>query len=144
MFALALFLFGTLGSFAELLLVEHTEQLWQLLPLFLMGGGILALAWTLVGRSRLGLQAFRGVMVLFVSSGLLGVYLHYRGNVEFELEMYPSMAGLELFWEALKGATPTLAPAMMIELGLLGWAFTYRHPRLGREQQDATDTEDGV
>ncbi|MFB3131882.1 MAG: hypothetical protein ACE10K_05095, partial [Rhodothermales bacterium] len=49
---------------------------------------------------------------------------------EFELEMYPTLKGLELFWESIKGATPALAPGTMIQLGLLGWAYTYRHPAL--------------
>ena len=58
------------------------------------------------------MRVFQTVMLLFLSSGVLGLYLHYRGNVEFELEMYPSLRGFGLFWEALKGATPALAPAL--------------------------------
>ena len=65
-----------------------------------------------------------------LSSGVLGLYLHYRGNVEFELEMYSSLRGFELFWEALKGATPALAPAAMAHLGLVGLAYSYHHPLL--------------
>jgi hypothetical protein len=45
--------------------------------------------------------------------------------VEFELEMYPGLSGLELFREAMKGATPALAPGTMTILGLLGLAYTY-------------------
>ena len=33
----------------------------------------------------------------------------------------------------VSGATPTLAPGAMVELGLLGLAYTYRHPALGSE-----------
>ena len=40
------------------------------------------------------------------------------------------MRGLELVWEALKGATPALAPGAMAQLGLVGLAFAYRHPLL--------------
>jgi hypothetical protein len=67
-------------------------------------------------------------MALCVASGLLGIWFHYQGNVEFELEMYPTIGGVKLFWEAMKGATPALAPGTMIQLGLLGLLFTYRHP----------------
>ena len=69
-------------------------------------------------------------MVLFVLSGFTGQWLHYQGNVEFELEMYPSRQGLELVWEALGGAYPSLAPGTMILFGLLGLAACIRHPAL--------------
>jgi hypothetical protein len=52
--------------------------------------------------------------------------------MEFELETYPSISGLALFKEAMMGATPALAPGTMIELGLIGLAYTYRHPLLVR------------
>jgi hypothetical protein len=70
------------------------------------------------------------MMVACVIAGCVGLVLHYKGNVEFELEMYPSMAGGELVWKALTGATPALAPGTMVQLGLVGLAFTYRHPAL--------------
>jgi hypothetical protein len=73
-------------------------------------------------------------MVLCLFAGLVGLGLHYQGNVEFELEMYPSMGGVDLVWEALTGATPALAPGTMVGLGLLGLAYTHRHPVFGRRQ----------
>jgi hypothetical protein len=78
------------------------------------------------------LRALRVVMALFVVVGCVGVYLHYSGNVEFELEMYPTMSGTKLMWESLKGATPVGAPGFMTHIGLLGLAATWRHPRLAR------------
>ena len=33
-------------------------------------------------------------MGAFVVSGVVGLWLHYQGNAEFELEMYPSLQGL--------------------------------------------------
>ena len=63
-------------------------------------------------------------MALFVLSGGIGVALHYRGNVEFELEMYPSLSGLELVRKTLTGATPVLAPGPWRCSGSLasGWS----------------------
>jgi hypothetical protein len=69
-------------------------------------------------------------MILQVVTGLAGLALHYKGNVEFELERDESLRGLKLFWEAIRGATPTLAPGALAQLGLVGLAFTYRHPAL--------------
>ena len=65
-------------------------------------------------------------MVAFVLSDVAGVALHYQGNVEFELELQPDASGLPLVWQALKGATPALAPGTMMLLGALGLTCTSR------------------
>ena len=129
-FLLGIFLFGLLGTGAELLLIEHTEEFWQLVPLFLMGLCLPVLVWLKIDHRPAGIRIFQGTMILFVVSGLIGLWQHYNGNVEFELEMYPSLQGWRLFWKALKGATPVLAPGAMSVLGLLGLGTTYRHPDL--------------
>jgi hypothetical protein len=67
-------------------------------------------------------------MVLSLASGFVGLLLHYRGNVEFELEMYPDLAGWKLFKDSMMGATPSLAPGAMMQIGLIGLAWTFRHP----------------
>jgi len=124
----AIFLFGSIGTALELLLLEHTEGIWQNLPLALVGLGCLALGVLAIRPATAGLRAFQLTMWLFVASGLIGVLLHYQGNVAFELELNPEGSGWELFWESLKGATPSLAPGTMTLLGALGLAYTYRHP----------------
>ena len=129
---LALFAFGVVGSSVELLLLEHTEDVWQLSPLILMGLSLPAMVWLALDQRRVSVRVFRVMMLVYVASGLIGLYLHYRGNVEFELEMYSGLNGVELFWEALKGATPSLAPGTMLVLGLLGLLYTFRHPTLRR------------
>lgn len=136
-FLLLLFLIGSLGVGAELLLLEHYEDYWQWTPLVLVGLSLAVLAWCALAPDRTSLRAFQGMMGLLVISGFVGLWLHYQGNVEFEQEMYPTLKGLELFWEALKGATPALAPGTMIQLGLLGLAFTYRHPAFTHSAEPA-------
>jgi hypothetical protein len=69
-------------------------------------------------------------MSIFLVVGALGIYLHFRGNVDFVRERYPSLGGTTLIWKALRGATPALAPGALAQLGLLGLIFTYRHPIL--------------
>jgi hypothetical protein len=71
-------------------------------------------------------------MGLYVAAGVLGVYLHLRGNFEFERERDPSLGGSALLWEAMRGATPALAPGALAQLGLVGLAFAFRHPALRR------------
>ena len=127
---LGLFLFGVLGTAVELVLLEHTEGFWQWVPLALIALALLPLAWFAVSPGAAPLRVFRGFMIAFLASGITGLVLHYLGNVEFELEMYPSLAGPELFWKAITGATPALAPGTMILFGLLGLAYAWRHPGL--------------
>jgi hypothetical protein len=121
-------LIGILGTGVELLLLEHVEDVWQLVPIVLIVLSLVVLIRHTRRRSAATARAFRGVMALFVLSGMVGVWLHYQGNMEFELEMYPSMHGLELFREAMMGATPSLAPGTMIQLGLLGFVYAFRQP----------------
>jgi hypothetical protein len=127
-FLLAVLLLGVLGTFAELFLLEHYEEWWQVAPLALLGTSLPVIAACVLSPSRVSLRALRGLMLLFVLAGAVGVYQHFTGNAEFELEMYPSRAGFELFWESLKGATPALAPASLGWLGLIGLAYAFRHP----------------
>ena len=125
----ALLLFGSIGTLAELFLLEHLED-WQRVPIVLLSSGILATLLSMVRPGLATMRLLQAVMVLFVASGLWGLYFHYTGNVEFEREMVPSLRGFALFWEAIRGATPALAPGMMILLGLLGVAYCFRHPQL--------------
>jgi len=127
-FLLIVFIIGLLGSGAELLLLEHTEDVWQWIPLVLIVMSLIVLGWSGWSRAPVSMRVFQVTMILFVISGFLGLFLHYQGNMEFELEMYPSLTGWELFGKAMQGATPTLAPGTMIQLGLLGLAYSYRHP----------------
>ena len=62
-------------------------------------------------------------MILSMFSAGLGIFFHLKGNVEFELEMYPNMGGLKLIWESLKGATPALAPGTMLACGMIGLLY---------------------
>ncbi len=80
-------------------------------------------------------------MGLFMVASIAGMVLHYLGSVEFELEMYPDLGGIDLFWQAITGATPALAPGMMLLLGLIGWLFTFQHPRLSRKKPYNVDLQ---
>ena len=123
-----IFLVGSIGTGLELVLLEHMEGAWQNVPLALIGVGWLVLAVLIMKPAITGLRAFQLTMWLFVASGAAGVLLHYQGTIEFERELNPDAAGWTLFWEALKGATPSLAPGTMTLLGAVGLAYTYRHP----------------
>jgi hypothetical protein len=123
-----------LGVGAELLLLAHWEGWWQRTPLVLLAAGLIALAGHVVCRNRPSVRVFQLVMFLFVLGGCLGVWLHYDGRAEFRLELDPSLAGWDLFRAAMTGATtpPVLAPGVMIQMGCLGLAATFRDHAAGR------------
>lgn len=126
-----IFILGSIGCGAELLLLNHFESLPQWIPLFLILLSFVVLAWHLIGRSPVSTRFLQGAMIAFIAAGLAGFYLHYQGSAEFKLESNPSLAGWRLFWEAIRAkAPPALAPGVMIQLGLIGLAYTYKHPAL--------------
>lgn len=133
-------LLGIVGTGIELLLLEHTDGFWQLAPLALLGVALLVLTWHLIARSPGSVRGVQFLMLSFILSGLAGLVLHYSGNVEFERELHGSATGFALFWEAIRGATPTLAPGTMIQLGLVGLVYTYRHPALTAKESAGSAT----
>ncbi|MDA1095399.1 MAG: hypothetical protein O3A25_19380 [Acidobacteria bacterium] len=142
---------GVLGMGAELLLIGHTDGLSQLVPVVLLLVAALVLGWSVVRPRSMTVWGVRLAMTAFVTSGLVGVVLHYRGNEAFELEMYPTLSGAGLVYETLTGATPVLAPGSMALLGLVGLAATYRHPAVGRapwagpaDVPDSADSDDPI
>ena len=121
-----IFILGSLGLAAELLLIGHVEDPWQLLPLVLIVAGLVTLGWDALRPNGWTLRLFGVTAVLLIAGGLLGLALHYQSNVEFELEMYPDRQGFALVREALSGAIPALAPGALIQLGLVGLAYCYK------------------
>jgi hypothetical protein len=126
---LGILLFGLAGLAIELLLLKHDEEATQLIPLALIALAFVAMAWHAVQESGASLAAVQITMVLFIAAGLLGVYLHYQANVEFQREVDPSIAGRALLWKAMTAKTPpALAPGSMVQLGLIGLAYAFRYP----------------
>ena len=128
--AFYLLLFGTLGTGVELIFWEHFEDPWQWAPIALLGVGVVLGAIVVLRPSRRAVRALQLLMVSYVLAAGVGLYLHLKANVEFELELRPTMADTELILETLKGAIPALAPGVMVQLGLLGLLACFRHPAL--------------
>jgi hypothetical protein len=124
---LGLLTVGLAGLSAELVLLGHYDGPEQLIPLILIAAALASIGWQFVTRSAASLLAFRSVMLLLVAAGLLGVVLHYRGNLEFQLETDPSAHGWPLFMKVMRAkAPPALAPGALSQLGLLGLVYAYR------------------
>lgn len=131
---LLIFVLGTVGLGTELLLLDHFEEWRQQVPLVLLALGLILLAVRLLYQGAIILRLFRWTMLAFVLGGMVGLWFHLSSNMEFELEMHPTLSGLELLFKALSGAMPALAPGALVQLGLIGFLYTYQHPALIRER----------
>lgn len=129
---LAILLLGVTGIVAELLLLGHDEDFNQWIPIALAFATIVMSALVVMRPSAGSLRLFQVVMLLMIASGAVGIYLHFQVNMEFQLEMDPSLSGMNLYRKAiLAKSPPALAPAAMTQLGLIGLAYTFRHPVFG-------------
>ena len=133
-------LLGLSGTLVELLLLGHTEDPLQWIPVVLLAAALANSIAAAISQRRISLLSFRGLMVLFALSGLAGVLLHLRGNIAFQLELNPDLTGWELFRKAITKGAPALAPGAMLQLGLVGLAWTYRHPAFS--ENASTNRED--
>jgi hypothetical protein len=124
-----------IGVAAELLLISHWEDWWQLTPLVALTLGLVVLSGHVFFQNRASLRAIQLVMLLFVLSGVLGIWLHYDGRVEFRLELDPTLTGWRLLSAAMTGSTtpPVLAPGVMIQMGCMGLACVYGQPASVRQ-----------
>jgi hypothetical protein len=116
---------GLVGTTTELWFMSHYEDWWQLIPFAGMGVSLLALLWFAFVHSTGATRLFRICMLLLMAIGATGSILHYRANMEFQLEMDPTMGGMALLFKVLHAkAPPALAPGNMALLGLLGLIST--------------------
>jgi hypothetical protein len=128
-FLLFVLLLGMAGTATELLLLEHDEDLNQSIPLAVLGAGFVSLAWSALRPGAAAVSAVKLVAVSFILSGVAGVGLHYRANLEFQLEVDPSLSGWALWQKGIRAKSPPgLAPGVMVQLGLLGLLYTLKHP----------------
>ena len=128
---LAILILGVAGISLELWLLAHTEDVIQQIPLWLAALAVIVVATVVLRPSRGSVRLFQAVMALLLVSGIVGMYLHFEVNMEFQLEMDPALSGMALYRKAILAKTPpALAPGAMIQLGLIGLAYTFRHPAL--------------
>lgn len=119
---LAIWVFGLLGVAAELVLLEHYEDVKQVVPFAVIVLCAVVGAWMAFRPGAGAERAFRLMLGLLALSGVLGVVFHYWGNLEFERERDATLSGLPLIWEVLTGATPALAPGTMVLFAFIGYA----------------------
>lgn len=131
---LTLVVLAMVGMAVDLLLLGHFEDAWQFPPLVVIGIGLCVAVWAGLSRSRTAMRGMQLTMLLFLGTGAAGVVLHYEGNSEFQREMDPALTGWPLFTKVIQAkAPPALAPAALMQIGLLGLLYTYRNGAASRD-----------
>jgi hypothetical protein len=119
-------LLGMGGLFAELLLLAHYEDLLQRIPLAVLALGLMAMVLDVAVPRTWTSRLVQLAMAMFVVAGLLGMFFHFRGSREFQLEMDPALGGFDLVWHVLRAKSPpTLSPGTMVQMGILGLGYAY-------------------
>lgn len=118
------------GTSVELFLAKHTKDPMQFVPFVLCGLGLIVVVAALLRPRRGTLIALRGVMGLLMAGSLLGIYEHVANNLAFELDLRPGAVWSDVWFEALRGAAPLLAPGILALAAIIAIAATYEHPAL--------------
>lgn len=138
---LALLVSDAAGLGVDLLLLQHFESPAQIIAPGLLAAALAMVVWHVRDRGPRSLRMLQAAMWLLVGAGGLGLYFHYRANVEFQREIDPSIGGVALIREALAAKTPpALAPGALTGLGVLGLIYTFRHPGLRRRPGETAPT----
>lgn len=116
-------LFMLVGTGMELYLLDHYEDVQQLIPLLCIGTSLVLVLVLLITPALWAIRSFQVLMGLTALSGVYGAFLHLQANYEFEREMKPTATSWESWLESLSGALPALAPGSMIVLAVIGYAF---------------------
>lgn len=115
---------GLSGTETELLLLQHDEDPWQVVPLVLIALAIAALVWHRRRRNAGSRHTVQVLMTLFLAAGALGVALHFKGAAEFQREIDPAIGSWDLAKKVMWAkAPPVLAPGVMLQLGLIGLVY---------------------
>ena len=132
-FLLGILWLGIAGTLAELLLLAHYEEASQWIPIALLAITLLLSGVVALRPTHGSIRLLQAVMVLMIIAGGVGMYLHLHANMEFQLEMDSTLKGFALLRKSMVAkAPPALAPGVMTQLGLIGLAYTFKHPALER------------
>ena len=134
-FLVILTIFVFLATIVELVLEEHTQEALQWIPFVLCAAGLIATIAALLRPERRTLLALRVTMLIVALGGIVGAGIHLLRNFQFEQEIRASADFSDLIIPTLKGASPLLAPGVLIFGALIALAATYYHPALGKRQQ---------
>ena len=126
---LALLTFGLAATVVDLFGLAHYKESLQIVPIAIILFTLAIVLWHVFTGSTASLLTLRVMMLVLILVGAIGVFYHMRASMAFQLEANPDLTGWPLLTKILRAkAPPALAPGIMVQLGLLGSIYGYRHP----------------
>jgi hypothetical protein len=129
---LAVLAFGCVGLLAELVLLEHYAEWYQLPPLVLCTLTLASIVWHWTSSGATSVRALQISGLMLVVAGVVGIGLHFGANYDDLRADEPLLAGLDFWKSVVKGEHPTLAPGTLVQFGLLALLYSYKHPALNK------------
>jgi hypothetical protein len=129
---LTLALLTCAGIALELWFADHDQELVQLLPFAVCGAGAVSVLTVMARPSPLTIWPMRAMMLASVGVSALGLWEHLEANYGFERDIRPTAPSTDVFWHALHGSAPTLAPGSLALIALLAIGATLGHPALAQ------------
>jgi hypothetical protein len=132
---LIVLLLGMSGTIVDLLLLAHYEDTVQLIPIALLASAILIAALHAVRPTGMNVRALQAVMMLILVAGFAGIGFHFNGGAAFQFDIDPSQRWWDVARKVARAQSPPLlAPGAMLQLGLIGLVYTFRHPVIGQSR----------
>ena len=132
---LLVLLLGMSATLVDLLLLAHYEDTAQLIPIALLGLAILIAIVHGVRPTGSNVRALQGAMLAIVVAGLAGIGFHFNGAAAFQLDIDPSQTWWAVTRKVARAQSPpVLAPGAMLQLGLIGLVYTFRHPVVAKNR----------
>src|SRR5512147_1280504 len=94
---------GVLGTIGELILLRHIDEAAQWLPVVALTAAIPILIWHGASPRAASVRTLQAMMAVFIVLGVVGVGLHYNGNLEFERELHPDEHGWQFLRKTVAG-----------------------------------------
>jgi hypothetical protein len=132
---------GVIGTAVELAMLRHWKTGTQMIPWFILGLVVIAIALVAVRPTRIAVRAAQLLTVVITLGGLFGMKEHVEANFNAgPLDRvygpkWDSMSTMSQWWKAFThtvGPSPTLAPGVLIQAALCVALATLHHPALAR------------
>lgn len=136
---LALAGLGVAGTALELAVIRHWESAVQLIPWAVLAVVAAAIVGVAVRPSEVRVRLGQGIGLVTLAAGAYGVFEHVSSNLSagpLDATYGPrwaTMGTVARWWAAASGGvgpSPTLAPAVLAQIGLCLLLATWAHPAL--------------
>lgn len=130
---------GVAGTAIELATLRHWQSTEQVIPWVVLGILTVSIAAVAIHPSARRIRIVQAVSAASLAAAVFGVYEHIASNLEsgpLDATYGPkwdSMSALSHWWAAASGGvgpSPTLAPAVLVQISLCLLLATLAHPAL--------------